>query len=311
LKYRVRKLVQYTKKWQFGSKNPDIRDDFYAVINLLFTQDKWKNIADDIFEKCNDKQKRNWKDERFKFITNRDEFEQEKNDLKQRIDSTKNLRLFMKDNFNKRDKELKSDTIVIDDNNVFEEISATTNILNNDLDVSFSIDEFMHQFEIACDIDEDQLVSTQSDELLSTLKTQIDNRRSSIELLQKRIKEYENELETMVQAHDMAAQIRDRLVTKIQKVAATKKSNLSAKERYSRMMRKYLSSPNKIVTVTTNFTDTLSTQRGVTRALDFDTSDNFESPTKKLRFNSVVFENNNIGNTYLLPSITDLLNNKQ
>jgi hypothetical protein len=49
----------------------------------------------------------------------------------------------MKDNVNKRDKELNSDTIVIDDNNVSEEISATTNILNNDSDVSFSIDEFM------------------------------------------------------------------------------------------------------------------------------------------------------------------------
>jgi hypothetical protein len=65
------------------------------------------------------------------------------------------------------------------------------------------------------------LVSTQSDELLSTLKTQIDNRRSSIELLLKRIKKYQDELETMVQAHEMAVQIRDRLVTKIQKVAAT------------------------------------------------------------------------------------------
>ncbi len=25
------------KKWQFGSKNPDIRANFYAVVNLLFT----------------------------------------------------------------------------------------------------------------------------------------------------------------------------------------------------------------------------------------------------------------------------------
>jgi hypothetical protein len=39
--------------------------------------------------------------------------------------------------------------------------------------------------------------------------------------LLKRIKKYQDELETMVQAHEMAVQIRDRLVTKIQKVAAT------------------------------------------------------------------------------------------
>jgi hypothetical protein len=53
--------------------DPDIGDDFYTAINLLFTLDKSEKIVENIFEKCNDR-KRNWKDERFKFITNRDEF---------------------------------------------------------------------------------------------------------------------------------------------------------------------------------------------------------------------------------------------